>query len=181
MNWSAVGNWLKDHAGTGASLIGSLLVGNVPGAVAAGVALVSSATGTDDPGQALAALQTDPSTVLALRKLAAENEAGIRSHLESMTRLRLENEQAEHHETQETIRSGDAAADERVRWVRPSMATQSWTATIAYCIGCFGVVAITGNAVFDMALAGILVSPAWAYMGLRTGDKLAAAWKDKRR
>ena len=39
MNWSDVGSWLKDNAGTGAALVGSLLTGNVPGAVAAGVAL----------------------------------------------------------------------------------------------------------------------------------------------
>jgi len=180
MNWADVGNWIKGNAGTGAALVGSLLTGNIPGAVAAGVALVSSATGTADPGQALAALQTDPATLLALRKLAVDDEASIRAHVEAMTKLALESEQAEHHETQETIRGGDAAADARVRWVRPSMAKQSWVATIAYCIGCFGVVAITGQAVFDMALAGILVSPAWAYMGLRTGDKLTEAWKGKK-
>ena len=37
MNWAEVGKWLKENAGIGATLVGSLLTGNVPGAVAAGV------------------------------------------------------------------------------------------------------------------------------------------------
>lgn len=75
MNWTDVGSWLKNNAGTGAALVGSLLTGNVPGAVAAGVALVGSATGTNDPAKALAALQGDPATVLKLRELAVQEEA----------------------------------------------------------------------------------------------------------
>ena len=51
--WSAVGGWLKDNAGTGAVLVGSILTGNVPAAVAAGAALVSSATGESDPAKVL--------------------------------------------------------------------------------------------------------------------------------
>ena len=39
MNGAEVGKWPKESAGTGATLVGSLLTGNVPGAVAAGVAL----------------------------------------------------------------------------------------------------------------------------------------------
>ena len=53
MNWSDVGSWLKTNAGTGTALIGSLLTGNVHGAIAAGVSLVSSATGQSDPQKAL--------------------------------------------------------------------------------------------------------------------------------
>ena len=30
MNWTDVGSWIKDNAGTGAALVGSLLTGNVP-------------------------------------------------------------------------------------------------------------------------------------------------------
>jgi hypothetical protein len=60
MKWSKVGGWLKDNAGTGTALIGSLLTGNVPGAIAAGVSLVSGATGSNDPSEVLAQLQGNP-------------------------------------------------------------------------------------------------------------------------
>jgi hypothetical protein len=55
MDWKDVGDWLQKNAGTGAALVGSLLVGNVPGAVAAGVSLVASASGHATPDAALAA------------------------------------------------------------------------------------------------------------------------------
>lgn len=45
MDWNGVGTWLKGNAGTGAALVGSLLTGNVPAAVVAGVALVSTVLG----------------------------------------------------------------------------------------------------------------------------------------
>lgn len=89
MEWASVGEWLKSNAGTGASLVGSLLTGNVPGAVAAGVALVSSATGTNDPTKALEALQTDPATMVRLRELAVQDEASIREHVRAMAEMQL--------------------------------------------------------------------------------------------
>lgn len=179
MKWSDVGNWLKKNAGKGAQLVGSLVTGNVPGAIAAGVSLINGATGTDDPAEALATLQTDPQSMIKLRELYYANEQSVRAHLETMRRLELENEQAEHSETQQTIRAGDAALDERIRWVRPQMAKQSWVATIGYCLGCFGVQAIAGENLFDWMIATFLSSPAWAYLGLRTGDKFAEAWKQR--
>ena len=42
MNWKDVGAWVKKNAGPGAALVGSLVTGNVPGAVAAGVSIISS-------------------------------------------------------------------------------------------------------------------------------------------
>lgn len=180
MSWKSVGDWLKKNAGSGAALVGSLVSGNVPGAIAAGSALISSATGTTDPTEALAALQGDPATVTRLQELAQQNEADIRRHLESMERMRLEDHQKEHEEQQKTIRGGDSADDEYVRHTRPKMAKQSWTATICYCIGCFGVHAITGNDLFNPYIAGILSSPAWGYLGFRTGDKFANALKSRR-
>lgn len=89
MDWSNVGEWLKSNAGTGASLVGSLLTGNVPGAVAAGVALVSSATGSTDPAKALEALQTDPATMVRLRELAIQDEESIREHIRGMAEMYL--------------------------------------------------------------------------------------------
>ncbi len=172
MNWSDVGSWLKDNAGTGAALVGSLLTGNVPGAVAAGVALVGSATGTNDPAKALAALQGDPATVPKLRELAVQEEASIREHIRTMEEMRLKDEQAAHEQQQLTIRGGDNAEDEYVRHTRPMMARQSWYATMAYILvfeGLNSAKVFAGGANWDLAM--ILLAPAAAYLGFRSLDK----------
>ena len=172
MNWSDVGSWLKNNAGTGAALVGSLLTGNVPAAVAAGVSLVSGATGTDNPAKALTALQNDPATVLKLRELAVQEESGIREHIRTMEELRLKDEQAAHEQQQLTIRGGDDAEDEYVRHTRPMMARQSWYATMAYVL-LFE--ALKSAKVFDSGanwdLAMVLLAPAAAYLGFRSLDK----------
>ena len=161
--WKDVGNWLQDNAGTGAALVGSLLTGNVPGAIAFGVSLVSSATGQSDPGKVLESLQTDPSTIVRLRELAVQEEVDIRNHLKEITRLELEDAQKEHHETQETIRNGDNA-EGKIRWNRPGMAWFSLIGTFVL-IG-FGVIPVT-----EVQLILVLLSATWAYMGLRQIDK----------
>lgn len=173
MTWSEVGTWIKNNAGTGASLVGSLLTGNIPGAVAAGVSLVSGATGTDDPAKALAALQGDPQTIVRLRELANQEQDSIRRHIAEMERMRLEDAQREHEQTQLTIRAGDTASDEYVRHTRPQTARQSWYGTLAYVmimeIGCSSGL-LDGGANWELAL--LLISPAGAYMGFRTMDKI---------
>jgi len=134
MDWKQVGDWLKANAGAGAALVGSLLTGNMPAAVAAGVSLVTSATGQATPEAALQQLQTDPASLVKLRELAYQNEASIREHIRAMTELELLDKQAEHHETQETIRAGDRAEDPFVRRTRPG---QSWVfsfASIGYAL-----------------------------------------------
>jgi len=162
MDWSNVGDWLKTNAGTGAALVGSLLTGNVPGAVAAGIAMVSGATGTNDPAAALQSLQGDPATVIRLRELALQNDASIRAHIEAMEKLRLADEAAEHEQTQLTIRSGDNAEDVFVRRTRPG---QSWVSLIAalvyvgYCTA--------ENKAVDVTVLGLLLTLPWAYAGLR--------------
>ncbi len=177
--WAKVGTWLKENAGTGASLVGSLLTGNLPAAVAAGVSLVTNATGVGDPDAVLAQLQSDPATVVRLKELATQENASIRAHIETMARLDAEREQAKladaqasHAQTQDTIRSGDNATDEYVRRTRPQMARQSWYATMAYVIG---FEALKALGAFDIGasfeLAGILIGPAAVYLGLRTWDK----------
>lgn len=170
-NWRKVGDWLKDNATDGAALVGSLLTGNVAGAVAAGIGMVSSATGGDKPSEVLARLQNDPSTVIRLKEIALEEQKSIREHIETIERLKIEDAQLEHSETQKTIRAGDQSSDEKIRLVRPAMAKQSWLATIAYCIGCFAVQAINERIIFDILIAATLSAPAWAYLGLRTIDK----------
>ena len=173
MNWSNVGEWLKGNAGSGVALIGSLLTGNVPGAVAAGVSLVSSVTGTTNPVEALATLQNDPETMLKLKELAYKEEASIREHIRVMEELRLKDEQEAHKQQQETIRGGDSSNDEYVRHTRPMMARQSWYATMGYVIG-FELLKATNltstGAVMELAL--VVLAPAAAYLGFRTADKV---------
>lgn len=158
MNWSDVGKWVKDNAGTGAALVGSLLTGNVPGAIAAGVSLVSGATGTDDPAKALAALQNDPQAVIRLRELANQEQDSIRRHIADMERARLEDAQKEHEQTQETIRAGDSAEDAFVRRTRPA---QSWVSLLAALVYAF----IAEPP--DIMVLGALLTLPWAYAGLR--------------
>ena len=174
MTWQAVGDWLKNNAGTGAALVGSLLTGNIPAAVAAGVSLVSTATGEATPAKALQALQADPGVMLRLRELAIQEEASIREHIRTMEEMRLKDEQAAHHEQQETIRGGDKAEDEYVRHTRPRMARQSWYATALYVIG---FEALKAAGVFgsgaSVELAMLIGAPAAAYLGFRSWDKRA--------
>jgi hypothetical protein len=134
------------------------LTGNIPGAVAAGVSLVSSATGQASPDAALTQLQNDPASVLKLRELALQNEASIREHIRAMTELELQDKQAEQHETQETIRAGDRAEDRFVRWTRPG---QSWASLGA----AFVYVAAKQDPSVEVLLA--LLALPWAYAGLR--------------
>ena len=180
MSWKNVGSWLTDNAGTGAKLVGSLLTGGVPAALAAGISMIASATGETAPDKALEQLKQNPEAALRLQELALQEEASIRAHIEVMERIKLEDAHNEHSETQTTIRAGDTSVDDKIRNTRPTMAKQGWFATISYCIGCFGVLTITGEDIFDVTIASILSAPAWAYLGLRTGDKFAGAWKDKR-
>lgn len=172
MTWANVGEWLKNNTGSGVALVGSLLTGNIPGAIAAGVSLVSTATGTSDPLKALNQLQSDPATVVRLKELASQEEQNIREHIRAMTELEYKDRQAEQAEQQLTIRTGDTAGDEYVRHTRPMMARQSWYATMSYVLGfellkAFKITIIGA----DMNLAMIVIAPAAAYLGFRTFDK----------
>ena len=165
-DWKSVGQWVKDNAGTGAALVGSLLTGNVPGAVAAGISMVSGATGTDDPIKALTQLQNDPDALVKLRELANTEEASIREHIREMNRIALEDKQAEHHETQETIRSGDKAQDRLVRWTRP---LQSWASLSIAAVYSF--ISVKYGEGPDMMILGAWLTLPWAYAGLRQVGK----------
>lgn len=175
LSWKVVGEWLKSNAGTGAALVGSLLTGNVPGAVAAGVALVSSATGEADADKVLASLQTDPSTMLRLRELASQDEASIREHIRVMHESDLRDKQHEHEQQQLTIRGGDQAEDEYVRHTRPKMARQSWAVTAGYIVAFEGA-RVSG--LFEAGASGelalLMMAPAAAYLGFRSLDKFKA-------
>lgn len=165
MSWSDVGEWLKGNATTGAVLVGSLLTGNVPAAVAAGVSLVSSATGAADPDHALEQLKSDPAARIRLAELQQQEQASIRGHIEAITALQLQGAAAEHHETQETIRQGDKADDLLVRSTRP---LQSWLSLIAAIVYIFMAPEHDGY-----VLAALFTLPC-AYAGLRGVDKAIA-------
>jgi hypothetical protein len=166
MSWNKVGTWLKDNAGTGATLVGSLLTGNLPGAVAAGIALVSDATGTDDAEQALVKLKQDPQATLRLQELAYQERDQIRQHIKQMHELELKDKQAEQNETQTTIRIGDTAEDPFVRRTRPAQSWVSLFAAIAYVF----VVHNTGKEI-DVYILGALLTLPFTYAGLRGFDK----------
>jgi hypothetical protein len=163
--WSKVGDWLKDNAGSGVALVGSLVTGNVPAAIAAGVSLISSATGTNNPDAALQVLQSDPTAMIRLKELYYQNEEQVRQHIENMHRIELEDAQAEQHETQETIRAGDKAEDRLVRWTRP---LQSWFSLMAASLYVF-------NDGKDATMLGLLLALPWAYAGLRTWQSVKTA------
>jgi len=164
MSWSSVGNWLKENSSSGAALIGSLLTGNIPGAVAAGISMVSSATGAGNPEDALAILQRDPSTLIRLKEIANERDRDIQKHIEAMALIDMQAFQ----ETQETIRNGDNSESKVVKYTRPGMAWTCLFVTIAYIF--------TANAP-DIAIIITLMTAPWAYMGLREVGKSILAFK----
>lgn len=171
MSWERVGRWLRDNGGTGAALVGSLLTGNVPTAVAAAAALVGSATGEADPDRALQVMQRDPATVLRLRELTIQEAASIREHVRATEEARQRDAQEAHRQQQETIRTGDTAADPYVRHTRPMLGRQSWYVTAAYVVGFEAARAAGYGSGASVEFAALLASPAWAYLGFRSLDK----------
>lgn len=167
MTWEDVGNWLKRNAGHGAALVGALLTGNVPAAVAAGAAMASTAAGSDDPGEVLARLQQDPQTVVRLREIAQQEQESIRQHIEAMERMKLEDAQAQHRTTQATIQAGDRAEDPFVRRTRPGQSWLSLFAALAYVFG----VTFVKNGTPDLYVLAALLTLPWAYAGLRQVGK----------
>lgn len=162
MEWSEVGEWLVDNASTGGALVGSLMTGNVYGAVAAGAALVQSATGETKPEKAMAILQNNPDAMVRLRELEVQDDENVRAHLRTMTELKLKDGQASHETTQQTIRNGD---DSDKWWVSATRPGQSWVslaAAIAY-------VFLTDNP--DVMILGALLTLPWSYAGLRQVGK----------
>ncbi|CNE96147.1 TPA: hypothetical protein ACGE8N_000514 [Yersinia enterocolitica] len=91
--------------------------------------------------------------------------------------------QAEHHETQETIRNGDNAVDEYVRRTRPLMARLSLYSSIFYVLllsiglQAASVASAAGHLIVmpepDWNIALMLATPALGYLGFRTLDGFA--------
>jgi len=161
VNWSDVGSFLKQNQKGVAGLVGSLLTGNVVGAVSAGASMVAQATGTTDPDQALAELKKNHDAMLRLEEIAAAREAEVNRHLESVMALELQDKQRSHSETQQTIRNGDNA-EGAVKYVRPAHATLSLIAGIAY-------VFVTDSP--ELAIIGAFLTLPTTYAGLREVGK----------
>ena len=160
--WARLGEWLHQHSGKGAALIGSLLTGGVPSAIATGAALVQSAAGSTNPSKILATLKASPESMVELERLAVEEGKSIRTHLAAMAQMKLEDQQHEHATTQTTVQAGDKAEDRFVRWCRPG---QSWVSLIG------GMVYVFTNDTPDMMILGVLLTLSFSYAGLRQVGK----------
>lgn len=161
MKWSDVGSFLKNNSNGITGLVGSLLTGNVVGAVSAGASMVAQATGTTSPEQALSKLQDDADAMLRLQEIALKREQEVNRHLESVMQLEMQDEQRSHSETQQTIRNGDNA-DGGIKWVRPLHATLSLFAGIVYAF------TTTGP---ELTIVSAFLTLPFAYAGLRAYDK----------
>lgn len=131
---------------------------------------------------AITELPPEHQVELARIQYQAENEAlRIAAQREA---ARFDDRQAEHEQTQTTIRQGDTADDGYVRHTRPAMARGACWGTLGYVfafelLGAFG----KGSGA-SWELAAFLASPALTYLGLRTLDGFAPyskSSKDKRR
>lgn len=162
MDWKNVGEWLLENGHDGARAIGSLITGNIPGAVAAGVDMVKRATVSSDPDAASVALK-NPDVMLRLRELAAEQADSIRAYQLEIYNAQIKDQAASHHETQETIRHGDIAEDKFVRRTRPGLAWVFSFAAIGY--------AVLMKDQIDVVVLGMLMSYPMTYAGLRHSDK----------
>jgi hypothetical protein len=170
MEWSQVGEWVKNNAGRGASLVGALMTGGTSAGIAAAISMIASATSQASPDAALQELQTNPESVIRLRELYFQNEANLRSHVLAMEELRLVDEQKSHEQTQLTIRNGDDAEDVVVKRTRPLQSSVSLLAAIAY-------VFINTNP--SIEVLGLLLALPWAYAGLREVGKGLVTWKSQ--
>lgn len=106
----------------------------------------------DDPAN------LDPPTLLALRQATMDHEEKLREFTVRELELQLADAQAEHKETQETIRAGDRAEDPFVRRTRPGQSWVSLFAALAYVF--------TADSI-DPTILGLLLTLPWAYAGLR--------------
>lgn len=111
-----------------------------------------------------------PESLVDLERIKAEMEKEITRRQE----LALADKQAEHHETQETIRAGDKAEDPYIRKTRPLMARQSFWGMIAYIFIFEAIKAyVPAASGADPWMALTIGTPAFAYLGLRTLDGFA--------
>jgi hypothetical protein len=95
-----------------------------------------------------------------------QEEASIREHIRALTEQQLKDAQAEHEQTQQTVRAGDSAEDAFVRRTRPG---QSWLSLVAALVY-VGYCTILPREIDSVVLSLLLTLP-WAYAGLRQVGK----------
>lgn len=155
--------------------ISSLFGGNeTADKVAAAVENVDSALGMSKAQKEVSLTRQlqnlPPESLVDLERIKAEMEKEITRRQE----LALADKQAEHHETQETIRAGDKAEDPYIRKTRPLMARQSFWGMIAYIFIFEAIKAyVPAASGADPWMALTIGTPAFAYLGLRTLDGFA--------
>lgn len=137
------------------------------------ISVAKRVAGTDDAEEAVNRIIADPALQLQYQQMLSSERLRFRE-------MELADQQHAHEQQQQTIRTGDTAEDEYVRRTRPKMARQSWAVAALY------VVIFEGAKLFDLGtgasleLALGLMLPAAAYLGFRTGDKLAQAWGSRK-
>ncbi|ATG74426.1 hypothetical protein AN401_11645 [Zobellella denitrificans] len=162
----SVGQLLGGKAQATADTIATLTeqVGNVAG--------ISPGDRTKALANVIQGLPAEHQVELARIHAQAESEA-LRLEVDREL-ARLQDRQAEHEQTQATIRGGDQASDELVRETRPLLARRSFWLTALYCLAAeaarLGGLAEEGA---EIAVASLLAAPCWAYIGLRTLDGFA--------
>jgi hypothetical protein len=166
MNWSDVGSWIEKYAGPVAAVVGTMVGGPVPAAVAAGVKIITEATGKGDPAGALEQLQKDPETVAKLQELANASKQANLAHIEKMAEVSAQDAQASQSETQKTIRAADAATDTYVRHTRPNQSYGYTAAAIAYPFACLAL-----GAHIEPLILGTLMAYPVTYLGARWNEK----------
>lgn len=115
--------------------------------------------------------QLPPEALVELEKIKVELEREHNRRLE----LQLNDAQAEHHETQTTIRAGDVAEDEYVRQTRPKGARISLYASIGYVFLFDLLSAFDKGTGANFEIAGMLIAPFLTYMGWRELGKRTQA------
>lgn len=110
-----------------------------------------------------------PEAMVDLKRLEVEMQKEVTRRQE----LALQDKQAEHHETQTTIRNGDNADDEYVRQTRPKIARQSFWMMCLYVFLFEGLSALGVGDGANIYVALTIGAFAYAYFGLRTMDGFA--------
>jgi len=137
------------------------------------ISVAKALTGQSDPDKAANAIIADPALQLQYQQMLS----GERIKFAAME---YADKQSAHEQQQQTIRGGDTSADEYVRHTRPLLARQSWYGTIAYVLIFEGAKLFSYGTGASLEIAMVMLAPAAAYLGFRTGDKFAAAWSERK-
>ena len=136
--------------------------------------VAKSLTGNSDPEQAVDAIAKDPALQLQYQQMLSAERLKFKE-------MEYTDKKSAHTEQQATIRAGDTSSDEYVRHTRPLMARQSWYGTLAYVLAFEAAKMLSYGSGASMELALVLLAPAAAYLGFRTGDKFASAWGERKK